>query len=214
MNAAGSPDGFAADPALDRLLGAARASLAACPIGDPARHEVDAVLAGWPRRLRPAAGRPGLLPACAHLAAALRLGAAAPAAALCAAAAALRDRLGWSYSYPPEPRWPDLPSTVAFAQIVGRRGLCDDDTVHLGLTLLAPHTHYPLHAHPAIELYLVLGGTASWRIAGQPFRRHPPGSLILHESGVGHAMATADEPLLALYTWRGDLVTAPRYVAD
>jgi anti-sigma factor ChrR (cupin superfamily) len=112
------------------------------------------------------------------------------------------------------PQWPDLASRVAFAQIVGRRGLADDDSVHLGLTLMAPRTHYPLHAHPAIELYLVLAGAADWRVGGAPFVRQAPGAFVLHVSGIGHAMRTDAEPMLALYFWRGDLETSPVYVDE
>lgn len=99
-------------------------------------------------------------------------------------------------------------------KIVGPNGLSDDSAVHLGLTPLAPHTHYPLHSHPAVELYLVLTGAALWRTSGRPFKRRQPGSAILHPTNIGHAMETADEPLLALYTWRGDLATAPVYAEE
>jgi mannose-6-phosphate isomerase-like protein (cupin superfamily) len=154
------------------------------------------------------------MPACDFLAAAVGAAAAGPTVRIVAALAPLLDDLRWSYGYPVDPKWPDLGSRVAFAQLVGSRGLTDDDFVNLGLTLMAPRTHYPLHAHPAIEVYLVLSGTAGWRIQGQPFRTQPPGSLLLHRSGIGHAMLTNAEPLLALYVWRGDLATAPIYVED
>jgi mannose-6-phosphate isomerase-like protein (cupin superfamily) len=191
------------DRDLEAFLALAKSCLSAFPAHHPARGEAEAVLAGWPRDQRARSGRPAALPACADL-----------PQTLAQALAPLLPRLGWTYGYPPDPRWPDLPSSIAFAQIVGPDGLCDNETVHLGLTLMRPRTYYPLHSHPAIELYLTLSGNARWRVAGQPFAVQPPGNLILHESGVPHAMETGEEPLLALYTWRGDLVTSPVYVED
>jgi hypothetical protein len=181
----------------------------------PVAEERDALLRSWPRSGAPAAAPvPQRLPACDHLAAALVRAATGPAGPVAEALRPLCDALRWSYGYPADARWPDLAHHVAFAQIVGRRGLLDDDSVHLGLTLMAPQTHYPLHAHPAIELYLVLAGEADWRVASEPFAPQAPGSLVLHTSGTGHAMRTGAEPLLALYFWRGDLDTAPVYVDE
>jgi len=206
--------GHGSDAALDAFLERTQSYLESVACDRTARHELSAVLAGWPRDRRTSSGKPSTVPACDHLATALRLSQEQSTAALCDALLPVLHRLGWSYGYSPDPRWPSLSATIAFAQIVGPRGLRDDASVHLGLTLLAPHTHYPLHSHPAVELYLVLSGTAAWRVSGHPFEPRPPGSLILHESQIGHAMETSSEPLLALYTWRGDLTTAPVYVEE
>ena len=35
------------------------------------------------------------------------------------------------------------------------------------------------------------------------FRRRAAGEVIHHPSNVSHAMRTGDEPLVALYLWRG-----------
>lgn len=153
------------------------------------------------------------MPACDFLDEAMD-SAAGPMAGIVATMASAFSALRWGYGYPFQPDWPTLESQVAFAQLIGPRGLMDDHRVHVGLTLMAPQTHYPLHAHPAIETYLVLSGVARWRVEGAPLEPRPPGSLIFHRSGIGHAMETAQEPLLALYFWRGDLVTSPRYIAD
>ncbi len=54
----------------------------------------------------------------------------------------------------------------------------------------------------------MLGGRARWQRGGEPWTARPPGAFILHTSGVAHAMATAAEPLLALYVWYGDMAGA------
>jgi mannose-6-phosphate isomerase-like protein (cupin superfamily) len=99
-----------------------------------------------------------------------------------------------------------------YVEIVGRGGLAVSDRVAAGLLLLGPETAYPPHAHPATEHYFVLNGTARWGLGSGPSTVRPPGRLIYHPSGVPHEMRTEKEPLLALYLWQGDLLTAARLV--
>jgi quercetin dioxygenase-like cupin family protein len=99
-----------------------------------------------------------------------------------------------------------------YAEIVGPGGLAVGDRAAAGVLLLGPETAYPPHAHPATEHYLVLSGTARWALGDTPPAFRPPGSLIHHPPGVAHEMRTDKEPLLALYLWQGDLLTAARLV--
>jgi mannose-6-phosphate isomerase-like protein (cupin superfamily) len=87
-----------------------------------------------------------------------------------------------------------------------------DRGISAGCTMLGPHIHYPAHAHPARELYLVLSGTAEWRRDVEPWAARAPGAFIVHPSMMTHAMRTGGEALLALYFWTGDLVTESRLV--
>ena len=116
--------------------------------------------------------------------------------------------LPWRYNYAARADAPDLARNIAFAEIIGPAAPLRSDFVCLGLTLIAPWTLYPSHRHPAIELYHVLSGTATWTLNGVA-RDNPPGAFILHPSLAVHAMETHDEPLLALYTWSGADVHTP-----
>lgn len=149
--------------------------------------------AGLPRSDHPIVG---------HLAAALAA-AAGPAVEVTTALGAVAEHLPWRYGYPRRADAPDLGERIAFAEIIGPEAPFRSEVVCLGVTLIAPRTLYPDHHHPAIELYRVLTGSATWSAAGRS-RRVPPGELVLHPSGVVHAMRTEDEPLLAVYTWSGD----------
>lgn len=174
--------------------------------------ELDALLAVWPDApllQRPA---PRRLPACEHLDAALAAGRRGAEQSLAAALAGLSAALAWVYGYPDRPGEPDLSSRVAFSEIVGPAGLLPSDDLRFGLTLIAPGTRYPAHAHPAIEIYLVVAGSALWQKGPDEPRVQPPGALILHPSGVRHAMQTEDDPLLAIYSWRGDLASPSVYL--
>ena len=134
------------------------------------------------------------------------------AAEACSALGAVGGHLPWRYGYARRDDAPELGDRIAFAESVGPEAPFRSDTVCLGVTLIAPRTLYPEHRHPAIELYHVLSGTAAWS-AGGSSRVVPPGSFVLHPSGVVHAMRTDEEPLLAVYTWTGeDVRTTSVYV--
>lgn len=119
--------------------------------------------------------------------------------------------LPWKYNYEPREDMPDLGQKMAWGEIIGPEAPFVCNSFCLGFTLIAPHSDYPAHFHPATELYYVLSGTAEWTLNGQSSLK-PPGSFILHPSNVVHAMRTDDEPMLALYTWSGpDVVTLSKY---
>ncbi len=144
-------------------------------------------------------------PVCRYLAAALDLAEAGPAAAVAAAARPFAASLGWRHKYQVDDRLPDFSRNFAYAEIVGPPGPVLSRDMRCGLILMAPHTLYPSHAHSAVELYLVLGGSAEWQRGAEPWARRPPGAFILRPSRIGHAMRTLDEPLLALFAWHGVL---------
>jgi mannose-6-phosphate isomerase-like protein (cupin superfamily) len=127
------------------------------------------------------------------------------------ALAKLSSPLPWYYHYETRAGEADLSGQIAFAELVGPDGDMSAPDCRVGFTLMAPATFYPLHAHPAIELYFVIAGTAEWR-AGDTARRVPPGELVLHRSSEPHSMRTFAEPLLALWSWSGDLDTPAYYL--
>jgi quercetin dioxygenase-like cupin family protein len=199
---------------IGRFLAALRRRYASgaesAPLG--AAPELRALLAVWPDTASLQHPVPSRLPACEHLDGALAAGRRGAEATLAEALAGLSAALAWGYSYPDRPDAPDLSSRVAFSEIVGPGGLVPSDDLRLGLTLIAPATHYPAHAHPAIETYLVVAGNALWQQGSGEAGMQPPGALILHPSSISHAMRTEGDALLAVYSWRGDLVSPSVYL--
>jgi quercetin dioxygenase-like cupin family protein len=118
----------------------------------------------------------------------------------------LANALPWRYSYSPSSDKPGLENRMAWAELVGPKAPFHSDQVCLGLTVIGPHVRYPEHSHPAVEVYFVLSGTARWTARGAT-KAQPPGAYILHPSNVVHVMETDDEPLIAAYTWSGDVHT-------
>jgi hypothetical protein len=183
------------------------------PTGDAVGREIAKVLAlleplppltgAFPRRDHPSTR---------HLASAFEAGNAATADLLAAIRPVAHD-LPWRYSYAKRDDAPGLEENMAFAEIIGPEAPFRSDRVCLGLTLIGPETLYPAHAHPAIELYAVAAGTATWMANGAS-HRNPPGAFILHPGQAVHAMQTHREPLLAVYSWSGaDIQTLSSYTS-
>lgn len=198
---------------LRRLLTALRNYVAPRP-GEAAdvgaeRHRVAAALARLDGTvlLQPATGHPltRFLPTALPLA-------ANTAPDLSAALAAVGDILPWRYGYDPRSDRAGLESSMGWAEIVGPLAPFVSDAVCLGLTLIGPQTLYPAHRHPAVELYDIVVGHPTWSVAGRAFRPGP-GDAILHAQNVVHAMEAEAEPLLAVYSWSGDVVS-PSVWAD
>ena len=72
-----------------------------------------------------------------------------------------------------------------------------------------PGFHYPLHHHPAEEMYLVVAGEGEFHLDGQPSKHLKPGDTMFHPSNAPHALTTHDTPIMAYVLWRGDLTTKP-----
>jgi len=174
--------------ALAETLRAAAASeaSAAAPLDDFARR-VQAIGTAAPTAPAP----PERLPVCRVWDDALR---AAPGA-LAGPVATLFPWLSWTQN----PNYRRRPPALVSAPDVA-----------LGVLLLGPGAYYPLHAHPAVEVYVTLTPDGEWWRGDGPWRREPPGAAIYHAPGVPHAMRAGSAPLLALYVWRGDLATYAR----
>ena len=101
-------------------------------------------------------------------------------------------------------------ANYGWTEIIGPRGPIVADRLACGFLLLGPRTAFPSHRHAAEELYVPLAGTAFWQRGRRPYAPCPPGQMLHHSPWLPHAVRTADEPLLALYVWRGDaLMHAP-----
>ncbi len=203
-----------ASPLTSQALTTLRDALATHFLGglgrtDPVGRELDLIrdglvdLADLPPQVPP----PSDHAAITHLGAAL---AGLAPGALSQALVPVADNLPWRYGYAPRSDAPGLHQSMAWAEVVGPVAPFVSQRICLGLTLIGPHSHYLDHLHPAVELYQVISGTAQWSAAGQAAPR-PPGSYILHPSNCVHAMKTGDQPLLAIYSWSGDIVTPSRW---
>jgi hypothetical protein len=141
--------------------------------------------------------------------------AGADVGSLSAAIAALAPRLSWTQNpnYRRSPPSPEFLDNYGYAVLAGPAdgppALARHDRLAFGILLLGPRTHYPLHHHPAAEIYIPLNNALWWRGDG-PWREQEPGAVIYHAPNVPHATRATATPLLALYLWRGELATHAR----
>lgn len=120
-------------------------------------------------------------------------------AALCRAS----DSLDWRQTYTVEEVGAAFLASYGWSEILPAGAAGSGARLSCGILVLGPHTVYPPHRHEAEEIYLPLRGAAEWRQGDALWRRRRPGELIHHSSEEPHAMRTGDEPLLAMYLWRG-----------
>ncbi len=118
--------------------------------------------------------------------------------------------LRWARTYSADETSSTFLERYGWTELLGLRGPYASQRLALGFLLLGPEIEYPSHAHEAEEIYVVLAGTALWWRTGGPWTASQPTTVIHHPSGLAHAMRTRDEPLLALYLWRGALASPAR----
>jgi hypothetical protein len=192
---------------LERFLGglAGRLRLAADEPAEVLAGFADEV-AALPREATALEPQPPL-PVCRYWDAALEGLGAAWAAPLRRLGPALRWAQNPNYRrHPPDP---DFLANYGYAVIAGPAdgppAPLRAEGLALGLLLLGPGTHYPLHSHPAIELYVTLSGDGDWWRDQGPWRSIPSDRVIHHASLVPHATRAGQHPLLSAYLWRGEL---------
>jgi hypothetical protein len=113
------------------------------------------------------------------------------------------DQLCWRQTYNTADFGADFLDIYGWVEIFGTRGHFVNDTVAAGFLLLGPNITYPDHHHVAEEIYIPLTGGALWRKDVGGFEARVADEIIHHPSSINHAMRTGEEPLLALYLWRG-----------
>lgn len=140
----------------------------------------------------------------AHLEPALKGLACAPE--LAGAVRLLAESVRWYQIFEGEGIEPSLAVGLVAGQLAGQVGLVGSKTIRTGLFLLAPHLHYPLHQHGALELYYVVSGrlTLHYGTTAAPFDVEP-GRFSVTPSNVVHALTTHDAPCLVIYAWIGEV---------
>jgi quercetin dioxygenase-like cupin family protein len=101
---------------------------------------------------------------------------------------------------------PRLAEGLVAAQAVGPVGRIASADLSVGALAFAPRLHYPLHAHPAAEVYVCVAGriTLGHGLDGArtELRR---GGLFAMPAHRPHLLETGAAPALLIYIWRGAL---------
>ena len=123
-----------------------------------------------------------------------------------------------STSYLANPPSSDFGANYGYGVICGPQGgpptLIEDPDIAFGLMFLGPKTHYPLHHHPADELYYTVTAPSFWRAGTADWTRRGIDEIIHHPPWLPHATLSAERPLVLLYIWEGDLETDAAFIPD
>ena len=117
-----------------------------------------------------------------------------PQSACLTAAASVYRELDWYES---------TKSHTPYAEIIGPTSLIRSLELRFGLFLLYSDIVYPDHQHAADEVYIVLAGTGEWSLNREPYQDKIAGAIIDIPSLTVHAMRTAQESTLMLFSWTG-----------
>lgn len=119
-----------------------------------------------------------------------------------------RNRLRWEQSYRKEDHLvPDeMLENYAFAEIIGKQGPFVSERIRAGIGIYGPGIEYPRHQHQAEEIYIVLAGSADFKIGEAEKARYETGDVVSVESNTWHGFRTTDQTLVVYYLWQaGDL---------
>jgi hypothetical protein len=111
--------------------------------------------------------------------------------------------LHWAQTYSTGDFGDSFLQRYGWVELFGTRGHFESDVMAGGFLMLGPGIHYPDHHHVAEEIYIPLTGDSFWSKDGAAFAPRRAGEVIHHPSDIRHAMRTEQEPLVALYLWRG-----------
>ena len=171
-------------------------------------------LLDWPGLAVTRATQPRRLPVCRWLDSLEPL-AAPETRALVREFVAAAEILEWRQTYSAADFGPDFLDSYGWTELIGPRGPIPSETIACGLLMLGRRIEYPAHAHEAEEIYLPLAGEALWMRSGEDFIARAPGEMIDHPGWIPHATRTVEQPMLALYVWRGgDLAAKSQIVAN
>jgi len=92
-------------------------------------------------------------------------------------------------------------------ELIGPTGLAASSSIRLGLYGMLAHCEYGLRTHPAEETYIMLAGSAFWKVADTPYRQLFASERSYHPSMVPHATRTRDDAFMSIYIWDGDIAT-------
>lgn len=123
--------------------------------------------------------------------------------------------LRWRRSYSEADGFPKaFLETYGWFDLAGPDGPYAADGLRIMIGYWGPGLRYPDHTHAQEEHYLVLAGTAWFRLRDGPFRRLGPGEVFHTPPGAIHAAEMRDEALLALAIWRAEDLTVRVHLTD
>ena len=158
--------------------------------------------------LTPGDMKPAQMPAAALMAADPGL-TGGPYSSLIQAVQSAAPEAQWRDTYKEDPISDDFRNRFGVYGLICGGGYKHSLSMAAFFVYMPAHLHYPMHQHPAEELYLVLAGEAEFSTREGPKKTLKPGDTVFHASNQPHATTTNDAPLLAYVLWRNELNIKP-----
>ena len=117
-----------------------------------------------------------------------------------------RASLHWeqSYSKADTAVGADMLANYGYAEIIGKEGPFVSDCIRAGVGVFGPGIDYPPHCHQAEEVYVILEGSAEFRVGrGARAERRMARDTVQIPSMQHHGFRTTLEPVVILYLWQG-----------
>ncbi len=146
--------------------------------------------------------KPGRLPGCRHLDAALAMAEGGPMADLACAFAAFEPRMRWIRTeHYRESLGDDYMDNYCYTNLLGYDALIPHERVIVAFFIIGPGRHYPRHHHEAEEIYFPFGGDTLWSQNDEPPRERRAGEPIHNTPWLPHEMITRETPLFTFCFW-------------
>ena len=125
---------------------------------------------------------------------------------ICDTVSKIKHLLKWKINSNYKDVYPDdFFQNESFVEIIGPNGLLLCPEIRVGFLLLGQKVFYPSHKHEALELYNIMSGIGLWQIGNNEFVEKRPDDSIFHDLWIPHAMKTMGMPVLALFSWTGQI---------
>ena len=98
--------------------------------------------------------------------------------------------------------------------LIGVGGPYNSNSMRAWIVYMPSKLYYPLHQHPAEELYFCLAGEATFKADGKDDIILCEGGVSEHNSNQRHAMQTDEKPVLAYVIWRNGFDVLPELTHD
>jgi hypothetical protein len=148
---------------------------------------------------------PRYVPACGHLAGALRNCTETSLAHAIWRAAPILQWGGYD-AYPRDEIGEAFATNHAYASVCGEAGPIYAKDFDLGIFVIGSNILYRDHKHKAPEIYAPITGPHRWRFSpGRAFEEKPAYQPVWNEPYAPHATLTGDVPFLCIYCWTRDV---------
>ncbi len=164
-------------------------------------HPDLAAFGDWPDDLRAVDVPPNAIPA-VPLVQAIEPD-AGPTKALTQAIRATAHLADWKVTYTEDEVGAYFLNRYGYYELFGPSGHFHSTRLRGYVAFWGAGLNYDWHSHQAEELYLIVAGSARFKVDGNEADL-VPNQTRLHNSWQSHAMATTDRPILTYVLWRGE----------